>query len=251
VNANTYDKAHEQLYDFVRNFELTLNEERNKEIRKEYPEDDLRVLITQCREKFSSYALLAPYQSQREDRIKFCAIHAIPVPGAIPTLDEAAVILNSNNLEEQLRVVKLLTLMGDAPGKIESSIVALFDKRSLDDREKLKEIQTYGIVILGNTKSTNAKAIGYMISTLPNYGNDTEAAKMALEKIGKQAVLALQNRLDKTTDQDGGSQYQLITILGKIGKDAAGAIKSIQRVAAQTRNADVKYAAEAALQMIQ
>jgi hypothetical protein len=74
-------------------------------------------------------------------------------------------------------------------------------------------------------KTVNAKAIDYMIAVLPHYDNDTEAAKEALVKIGKPAVKALSTRLDKTTDQDGGLQHQLITILGKIGKDAASAQK--------------------------
>jgi hypothetical protein len=89
-----------------------------------------------------------------------------------------------------------------------------------------------------------------MLDALPRYGNDTEAAKEALVKIGKPAVMPIITRLDKTTEQDGGLQYQLITLLGKIGKDAAPAQKSIKRVLALTRNADVKYAAEAALQVI-
>jgi hypothetical protein len=89
-----------------------------------------------------------------------------------------------------------------------------------------------------------------MIGTLPHYGNDTEAAEEALVKIGKPAVPALINRLDKTTDQDGGLQFQLITMLGKIGKDAAPATKSIQRVLKINSNSDVQYAGEAALQAI-
>jgi len=89
-----------------------------------------------------------------------------------------------------------------------------------------------------------------MIGVLPHYGNDTEAAEIALVQIGKPAVNALVARLDKTTVQDGGLQYQLISILGKIGKDASVAEKSITRVLNASTNNDVKYAAEAALQEI-
>jgi hypothetical protein len=89
-----------------------------------------------------------------------------------------------------------------------------------------------------------------MISVLPHYGSDTEAAKEALVKIGKPAVKPLITALDNTTEQKGGLQFQLITLLGKIGKDAVGAERSIQRVLNASRNSDVKYAAEAALQSI-
>lgn len=250
VNANDYPKAHEQLYDFVWKFNLTMYESRNEEIRNVYREDDLVTLTKQCRNKFSEYALLTPYASQKEDRINFCVKYAIPIAGVIPTLEEADAILKGNDLAEQLRVMKLLALMGAQPKKIENTIVSLFSKRSLDDRNTLTSIQTLAIEILGNCKTNNVKAIDYMISVLPHYGNDTEAAKEALVKIGKPAVQPLIIALDKTTEQNGGLQFQLVTLLGKIGKDAAPAEKSIQRVLTGSRNGDVKYAAEAALQSI-
>jgi len=112
------------------------------------------------------------------------------------------------------------------------------------------EVQTLAIATLGGCKTANQKAIDYMIGVLHHYGNDTEAAKEALVKIGKSAVIPLVRRLDKTNDQDGGLQYQLITILGKIGKDASSAEKSISRILTINNNSDVRYAAEAALQAI-
>lgn len=250
VNANEYPKAHEQLYDFAWNFNMTYNESQNEIIRKEFPEADLRILAQRCHDKFSTYALMTPYPSQKEDRINFCVKYNIRIPGVIPTLEEADAILKGNNLQEQLRVMKLLVLMDSSPKKMETTIIGLLNKRSLEDRSTMNEIQTLGIEVLGNCKTADVKAIDYMISVLPHYGNDTEAAMEALVKIGKPAVKPLITKLDKTTEQDGGLQFQLITLLGKIGKDAAGAEKSIQRVLSTARNNDVKYAAEAALQSI-
>jgi hypothetical protein len=143
--------------------------------------------------------------------------------------------------------MKLLVQMDLGPKKIENTVVALFSKRSLEDRSKLDEVQTLAIEVLGNCRTSNTKAISQMIEVLPHYGNDTEAAKKALVQIGKPAVPQLIARLDKTTDQDGGLQYQLITILGEIGKDAASAEKSIRRILDLNKNGDVRYAAEAAL----
>jgi hypothetical protein len=57
-------------------------------------------------------------------------------------------------------------------------------------------------------------------------------------------------RLNKTTIHDGGLQYQLIVLLGKIGRDAAPAKQAIKRVYDASTNGDVRYAAEAALQAI-
>jgi TolB-like protein len=250
INANEFTKAHEELYSFVRSFELNSNASRNEEIKKEFPEGDLKLLTARCRDRFSKYALATPYPNQKEDRINFCVKYGIPIAGVIPTMEEADAILKGNNLDEQLRVMNLLALMSDQPKKIESSIIGLFSKRSLEDRSKMNEVQTLAIEVLGNCKTSSAKAIDYMIEVLPHYNNDTDAAKEALVKIGKPAVMPLISRLDKTNDQDGGLQYQLIVLLGKIGKDAAPATKSIQRVLVINKNSDVQYAGEAALQVI-
>lgn len=250
VNANEYSKAHEQLYDFVWHFKMTYNETTNEEIRKNYPEADLKILVQRCRDKFSAYALLTQYPSQKDDRINFCVKYNVPIPGVIPTLEEADAILKGNNLAEQLSVMKLLAISETPPAKLESTLVNLLNRKSLEDKTTMNNIQTLAISVLGNLKTTNPKAIEYMLAVLPHYGNDTEAAKEALVKIGKPAVKALTARLDKTTDQEGGLQHQLITILGKIGKDAASAEKSIQRILTITRNSEVRYAAEAALQAI-
>ena len=209
VNSNEYPKAHEQLYDFAWNFKMTYNEGQNELIRKEFPDADLKLLTQRCHDKFSSYALLTPYQSQKDDRINFCVKYNIRIPGVIPSLEEADVILKGNNLQEQLRVMKLLVLMETPPKKIETTLIALLNKRSLEDRSAMNEIQTLAIEVLGNCKTADVKAIEYMISVLPHYGNDTEAAMEALAKIGKPAVKTLTTRLDKTTEQDGGLQFQL------------------------------------------
>jgi len=239
VNANDYPKGPEQLYDFATDRQ-----------RAESPDPNLLQLVTSCRDKFSKYALETEYQNQKEDRIGFCVINNIPLPGTIPTMEEADAVLKGNNATEQQRVMNMLVLMGDRPKQLEKSLVDLFSKRSIDDREKLIDAQTKAIIVLGNVKSGNAKAIEYMISVLPHYGNDTEAAMTSLAQIGKPAVGAITARLDKTTIHDGGLQFQLLTLLGKIGKDASTAEKSITRVLNNTTNNDVKYAAEAALQEI-
>jgi hypothetical protein len=71
VNANDYPKAHEQLFDFVWKFNLTYSESKMKKIRKEYPEADLIALTKQCRDKFSNYAMLTPYPSQKKIALIF------------------------------------------------------------------------------------------------------------------------------------------------------------------------------------
>lgn len=250
INQREYTKAAEQLYDFAWNFKLTAYEERNKEIKRDYPEADLKKLVSLSRDRFAQHAVSTPYPSQQEDRLNFCVKYNIPVHGVIPTIEEADRILKGAVVSEQLKVMKFLALKKEVPLSLETTLVAFLAHKSLGERSDLLSAQTLAIEVLGNCKTANRTAIDFMIAALPNYGNDTEAAKEALIKIGKPAVAPLQARLDKTTIHDGGLQFQLITLLGKIGKDAAPATKSIQRILEISTNKDVRYAAEAALQVI-
>jgi TolB-like protein len=246
-----YEKAHEHLFEFVWQFQLTDYEDRNEKIGKDFPESDLKVLVDRCRELFAAYAQVTPYPSQKEDRIKFCVRYDVPIPGIIPTLPEAAAIFRGTNVDEQLRVIQLLSLMGERPKSIETEIIGLFNKRSIEHKQKLSKVQTIAIEVLGHTKTSQRTAIEYMIQTLTQYNEATEASEIALVSAGKPAVPYLISHLDKTTSQDGGMQYQLITILGKIGKPAALARPSIQRILKINQNKDVVYAAEAALQAME
>lgn len=250
VNKQEYPKAHEQLYDFAWEYRLTGNASHDEAVKKNFPEEDLLKLVEKCRNKFATYAMSTPYPSQQEDRIDFCVKYRIAIPNVIPTMEEAEGILKSNDVKEQLRILKLLVLMGDRPRKIELALVSFLEHKSLDDRGTLMEAQTLAISVLGNIKSSNTRAIEFMLNALPHYGNDTEAAKIALVQIGKPAVAPIIARLNKTTIHDGGLQYQLIVLLGKIGKDAAPARQAIKRVYDASTNGDVRYAAEAALQAI-
>jgi TolB-like protein len=249
-NQHAYAKANEQLYDFAFEFELTANEQRNAEISKTHPQRDILILVGVCKDRFAHYATVSPYESQTDDRVDFCVRYDIPVPGVIPTMEEAAAILKGNDFDRQLRTVQMLSLMGQRPKAIESSLIDVLFRKSLENRDRLGEVQVQVIVILGNLPTASPKAIDYMISTLPHYGNDTEASEFALVRIGKPAVKQVVSKLERTTELEGGLQYQLITILGKIGKDAAEGKKAIQKVLNSSRNSDVKYAAEAALQAI-
>jgi hypothetical protein len=218
---HNYPKAHEHLYDFAYEFELTSNAQRNEEIRKTNPSADLAKLVELCRDKFAEYATASPYESTVEGRVDFCVVHDVPVPGVIPTMEEAAAVLRGNDFDLQLRTAQMLSLMGQKPKAIEPALVEVLFRKSLEHRDKLAEVQVQTIVILGNIRTSNVKAINYMISTLPHYGNDTEASENSLVQIGKPAVRPVVARLEKTTEMEGGLQYQLISILGKIGKDAA------------------------------
>ena len=224
-------------------------EERNQEKAIHFPIHDLKILIDLCRKKFTAYATETEYSSTRENRINFCLKYGIEVPGAIPTMDEANVILIGNDLDEQIRIMKLLIQMGDKPKILENTLIEIQDRRSLDDKEKLKDVQNYALEILGNIKTNNLKTINLMIANLTSFNyKESDNSQEALVKIGKPTVKPVMDRLSKATLQEGGLQYKLVVILGRIGVDAKPAEPLLRKILSETKNADIKYATEAALQ---
>jgi TolB-like protein len=247
----SFEKSHEELYEFAFSYRQTSNETTNERIRKEYPAADLPVVVAPLKNKFTEYALLSPYNSQKEDRINFCVQNDIPIPGVIPSAAEADQILKGTNLDEQLRILKLTEQMKNAPKTLEPSLIALLDRKSLDEKEKLTEIQSIAVTVLGHLKTTNVKSIDQMIKMVSSFNyNESDRAKTALVEIGKPAVQPLVKKLQTTNAQDDGLRYQIILILGKIGKDAKPAEAILQSLLSKTTNSDVKYIIEATLQAV-
>jgi TolB-like protein len=247
-NNNSFPKSADQLYDFAFSFRFTGYEANDEKTKINFPAGDLKILCGLCKSKFSEYAMTSQYESQKEDRINFCAQNNIPIPGVIPADEEAIKIFQGSNSIGQLQTIKLISQKKDLSPLLEPSLIGLFDKRSLDNKEELNEAQTIAISLLGKMKTNNAKAISYIIQRLNNYDNASDNAKDALALIGKPAVQPLIKRLTSTNDQDGGLRYKIIFILGKIGKEAKPAEGILNQMLKTETNSDIKYAIEAALQ---
>ena len=258
-NKYLYKNSHEKLFDFAFEFDpeepkeynKKVIEERNREKAVKYPLRDLKILIDQCRPKFTEYATQTEYQSSLEHRINFCLKYNIDVPGAIPSLEDASEILKGSNLDEQIRVMKLLIQMGDKPKPLEGTLTSILDRRSLDQKEKLQDVQNYALEILGNVKTSNRKVIDLMIAKLKSFNyQEADNAQEALVKIGKPSVSPVMDRLRIVTLQEGGLQYKLVVILGRIGPASKPAEPLLKKILSETKNSDIKYATEAALQNI-
>jgi TolB-like protein len=244
------DASAEDMYEFVRHFEP--NEYNKDEIKQTHPEKDLQLLVDLCKAKFTDYAVMTKYNSQLEDRINFCVRYDIPIPGVIPTMSEAAKILEGTDWPERLRVIALLEKMGSRPKAIEPVLLKLLDARNIEHKNDLQKIQESVLVILGHIQSSHPKAIEAMVNSLTSYESMLpEKATEALVHIGKESVPYLLKKLRALQADDGGYQYKIIAILGRIGKDARAAKPDLQNLLQRTTNHDVKYAIEAALQAIE
>lgn len=248
-------KSGDQLYDLAREFLPYPDDEggsykieQNTRAAVKFSPRDLEILVSKCSKQFAAYALATPYPSQKQDRISFCARTGIPIENVIPTIGEAKAILEGSNLDEQLRVLKLLALMGNKAAPLETQLISILDRRVVEGRDKLAEMQTISLRILGSLKTSNRKALQYMVSTLKNYDKAAEISTEALVGIGKPAVGLLSDQLKNTTIHDGGLRYRLIAILGRIGYEARSTAPLLKSLLSETTNQDIRYAIEAALQ---
>ncbi|HTH56106.1 MAG TPA: FlgO family outer membrane protein [Cyclobacteriaceae bacterium] len=247
----SFEKSHEELYEFAFSYKLTSNESTNERIRNEYPAADLSIVVAQLKNRFTEYATLSPYNSQKEDRVNFCAQNEIPIPGVIPTVAEADQILKGSNLDEQLRILKLEEQMKNVSKTMEPALIALLDRKSLEEKEKLTEIQSIAVTLLGHLKTTHTKSIDQMIKMVSSFNySESDRAKAALVEIGKPAVQPLIKKLQTSTVQEDGLRYQIILMLGKMGKDAKPAEAALQSLLSKTTNSDVRYIIEASLEAI-
>ncbi len=247
-NNSTFSKSGDQLYDFAFSFKLTGYDSQDEKTKLEFPAGDLKILCGLCKSKFGEYALATQFESQKEDRINFCAQNNIAIAGVIPTDEEAIKIFQGNNAVGQLRTIKLVSQKQEVSPSLEPALIGLFEKRSLDYKEELKEAQAIAITLLGKLKTSNPKAIEFMIQRLLSYDQSTENSKEALALIGRPAVQPLIKHLSSSTIHDGGLRYTLVFILGKIGKDAKPAEGTLRQILRTETNSDIKYAIEAALQ---
>jgi HEAT repeat protein len=105
--------------------------------------------------------------------------------------------------------------------------------------------------VLGRLKTTNAKAIERMIQMVSSYNyQEADRAKEALINIGPGAVQPLIRRLQSTSVQEDGLRYQIVLMLGKIGKPARAAEAALRVLLQKTTNSDVRYVIEATLDAI-
>jgi hypothetical protein len=254
-----YEKTGDQVYDVAFRFAPEVPQEwnekmvteKNKEKAEKFLFDDLQKLIRGCSDLLARYATQTPYPSQKQDRIIFCVRYQIPIAGVIPTMDEARMIVKGNDVTEQERVIKLLLWMDARPKTIENELIQFLNKKSIDQKEKLIDLQTDVMIILGNIKCEQPQAIKAMIGTLmATETNQSSAAKKALQQIGKPALPQLIERLKQTTIHDGGLRYQLIVLIGQNGSAAKQALPLFKKIYQETTNADIRYAIEAAEQSI-
>ena len=249
VKENPMDeKLADELYGFVRQFEITGYKENHPEEIKKTPPEHFNIFVKGVNHNFCEALKLAKFKSQIEDRTDFCLENDILCPEVIPTLEELIRDIKSDDSFKVSRAFEILEKMGPKAKAAEDAVRTVLETDDLKNESQTSTNQRNAAAILGNIKTSNPKSLKLLVDALGSLNYMVpDAAQQALVKIGKPAVPFL---IEALNSKFGSVQYKAATTLGMIGKDAKQAIKPLEKMYKETNNAAVYQAIQKALKLI-
>ena len=242
------EKFADELYSFVKNFEITGYRKDHPEEIKKAPPEHFEIFVNGVNEKFCEALALADIKSQIEERVDFCLENNIPCPKVIPTMEECVRDIKLGDSFKRTRAFEILEKMDANASAAEDVVRNMLETDDLVDESQTSINQRHAANILGNIKTKNPKSLKLLVDALGSLNYMVpDAAQQALVKIGKPAVPYLVEALNS---KFGGVQYKAVTTLGMIGKDAKQAIKPLEKIYQETNNSAVYRAIEIALKLI-
>jgi TolB-like protein len=246
-NREPDEKLADNLFEFVFRFIRPEYMPKDPEEEAKVPLAHLKLFVEKCRPVFCKTIGFTKYPSQKEERINFCIDHNIQCPRVVPSAEDCVKQLSSKNWKDRVEGIKLLSRMGAGAKIAEREVIKLLEKDSLENRREVVEVHKYAVIILGNIKSTDPKAIELLVQNLGSleYMVPTMALKSLVE-IGKPAVPYLIKGLDH---ERGSVQYKCAKALGQLGPAAKSARPALQKLL-QSKNKDLVIVAKESLEEI-
>jgi TolB-like protein len=237
----------DDLFKFASKFERTSYMKKNPEEEAKVPLAHLKIFIEKCKPMFCKTIGFTKYNSQKEDRINFCLENNIKCPGSVPSAEDCLKQLSSKNWDDRVQGIKLLSKMGADAKIAESAVIKALERNSVENKSQVREIHKHAVIILGNIRSSDPKALELLIQNLGSLEYEVpQSALKSLVSIGKPAVPYLIKGLDS---EQGSVQYKCAKALGQIGPAAKSARPALQKLM-KSRNKDVAIIAQESLEEI-
>ncbi len=246
-NREPDEKLADNLFEFVFRF-----------VRKEYlqmdPQEEAKVplahltlFVEKCKPLFCKTIVFTKYPSQKEERINFCIDNNIPCPKVVPSAEDCVKQLSSRNWKERVQGIKLLSRMGAGAKIAEREVIKSLERSSAENEREVAEVHKHAVIILGNIKSKDPRAIELLVQNLGSleYMVPTMALKSLVE-IGKPAIPYLIKGLDH---ERGSVQYKCAKALGQLGPAAKSARPALEKLL-RSRNRDLVLVAKESLEEI-
>ena len=237
------DNLFEFVFRFVRKEYLQMDPQEEAKV----PLAHLTLFVDKCKPLFCKTIGFTKYPSQKEDRINFCIDNNIQCPKVVPSAEDCMKQLSSRNWKERVQGIKLLSRMGAGAKIAEREVIKSLERSSAENEREVAEVHKYAVIILGNIKSTDPKAIELLVQNLGSleYMVPTMALK-SLVGIGKPAIPYLIKGLDH---ERGSVQYKCAKALGQLGPAAKSARPALEKLL-RSRNRDLVLVAKESLEEI-
>ena len=240
-------KLADDLFEFVFRFVRTESMPKDPQEEAKVPLAHLKLFVDKCSPLFCKTIGFTQYPNQKEERINFCIDHNVQCPNVVPSAEDCVKQLSSKNWNDRVQAVKLLSRMGAGAKIAEREVITSLERDSLENEREVAEVHKYAVIILGNIKSTNPKAIELLVQNLGSLEYMVpQMALKSLVEIGKPAIPYLIKGLD---NEQGSIQYKCAKALGQMGPAAKSARPALQRLL-QSRNRDLVIVAKESLEEI-
>jgi TolB-like protein len=246
-NREPAEKLADDLFEFAFRFIRPENMPKDPKEEAIVPLAHLKLFVDKCRPLFCKAISFTQYPNQKEDRINFCIEHNIKCPNIVPSAEDCAKQLLSKDWNDRVQGIKLLARMGAGAKIAEREVIKSLERDSLENEREVAEVHKYAVIILGNIKSTNPKAIELLVQSLGSLESmvPTMALKSLVE-IGRPAIPYLIKGLDS---EQCSIQYKCAKALGQMGPAAKSARPALQKLL-QSRNKDLVIVAKESLEEI-
>jgi hypothetical protein len=225
-----------QFFDFVKSFKVTDYIKAHPEELKKYPAEHFALLVRHP-DLFRKFTPLTKFPGQLEERIDICLENNIEVPGVVPTAEEAAAMLKSEDWNKRLRASAMLVKMGAKAAPAEKLLVALFDDDEGASGVSMSSFRNNIVTILGNIRTSQPKSLELLLAALDS--RDYGVGQTAMQAFGLLGAPAVPYLIRGLKSEEGGVQYKSASALAKIGPVAKAALPLLKDLA-QSTNKDLR-----------
>jgi hypothetical protein len=220
-----------QFFAFVKGFEVTDYKKAHPEELKKYPADHFTELLRHP-DLFRTFTPLTKFPGELEDRIDICLENGIDIPGVVPTPEEAAAMLKSEEWNKRLRASAMLVKMGPKAAPAENALVSLFDDDEGGTGAQVAVFRNNVAAILGNIKTNKPKSLELLLAALDS--RDYGVSETAVKSLGMIGAAAVPYLIRGLRSDEGGVQYKSASALAKIGPPAKAALPELKELAKST-----------------
>lgn len=249
-SRETSDLSAEMTADLIRSMDSKLEKLKEKDpIKFKYLKKDLARVNKDLRKQICYSVAVAEKKGYRyivEDRTEYVLKNRLKCEHT-PTISDLEARMRSDNWDQKLSAIELLSKIGTAASKAEPTVIKYLGLKGYGRNGG--RLRRFCAMTLGNIKSRNPEAIKRLIESFPDYDHGVSSeSKEAVRKIG---VAALPFLIQGLSHEHHAVRYGSAEALGRLGEQAKKAVPRLKEIQKTDKDPYVRKQAAGAVQMIE